>query len=74
MYKTENNEIEQETTPKKKTWPEFVQSDVTDFFQANHLKSLSIEDVNGRIKMYEKGEEKMYRSGIRLRLFRRGYC
>ena len=32
------------------------------------------DTVNGRIKMHKKGEEKMYRSGIRLRLFRRGYC
>ena len=31
-------------------------------------------NVNGRIKMHKKGEEKMYRSGIRRRPFRRGYC
>ena len=30
--------------------------------------------VNGRIKMHKKGEEKMYRSGIRRRPFRREYC
>ena len=61
MSETQNNEIEQEATPKKKTWSEFVYRDVTDFFQANKLKSLTIEDDEGNkaklgTKMLE-GEE-----------------
>ena len=62
MSETQTNETEQEiVTPKKKTWSEFVYKDVTDFFQANHLKSLSIEDDEGNkaklgVKMLE-GEE-----------------
>ena len=38
------------------------------------MSNLQTLIVNGKIKMHKKGGGKMYRSGIRHRLFQIGYC
>lgn len=52
---------DQEKAPNRKDWSTFANTDLVDFFNANKLKTLSIEDNDGNkaklsIKMVDKEE------------------